>query len=532
VILRQTQSASYWTDSFVVENLDLEFLYNLLLEAESPLTTGELVQALIQSRVEREMRALQARSDGSTLYLPKDHYTTGQHLVFPALGYTAGVVMGVRPGENPEAGTFEVIEVDFGEGRPRREFAASLADHKLNAMPDAGGPDGTGEAMTVEQLAGEFGPAVAAKLEARLLAAGEVVRLAGAWFPKALLLDVHIGHLNVAEAVLDMAGGGPLPTEELCRHLELPGSASERLKIFSLNYALQEDNRFDEVGPTGKVLWFLRRLEPPEVLYPPRRLTVNNPPYDRAVLTDDLRVLAVELDDEFQPDDQPALTDDEVTITLTFPHRRVGTLPISHRVAHLFPTAQVSPRIQFTLVDGLTGDKLPAWVVREGRYVFGLDEWYTQNDVPPGGLIQLQGSDQPGEVIVSANKRKPAREWVRTVVPLENRLTFGMQKRLIGCEYDELMVVTFDNAEAVDEVWLRADNNHLPFDRLVAEAFRELAKLNPQSTVHAKTLYSAVNVTRRCTPEPIFAELTTRPYYIHVGDFYYRFDESRWSDAA
>ena len=63
--LRQTQAASYWTDNFVVENYDLEFLNNLLLEAESPLTTDELVLALIKSRIEREARALQQRSDGA-----------------------------------------------------------------------------------------------------------------------------------------------------------------------------------------------------------------------------------------------------------------------------------------------------------------------------------------------------------------------------------------------------------------------------------------------------------------------------------
>jgi hypothetical protein len=93
------------------------------------------------------------------------------------------------------------------------------------------------------------------------------------------------------------------------------------------------------------------------------------------------------------------------------------------------------------------------------------------------------------------------------------------------------MIISFDSPDAVDEVWLRASGGRPSFPRLVAETFRELAKLNPQSTVHAKTLYSAVNVVRRCTPEPVFAELTNRPYFLHVGDFYWRFDESRWSES-
>ena len=531
MIALQTRSASYWNDSFGVEDVDLEFLYNLLLEEETPLTTSELVLALVRWRVEREALALQRSASGGAVYLPKEPYQPGQQLVFPALAYIQGTVVAVRPGRHPEHEDFDVIEVEFDEGKPRREFAARLTDHKLNAPPQADGHGGSAESKTPDQIALEHGGAIAAKLESRLMAAGDVVRLAGAWFPRALLLDMHVGHLNVAEAVLDMAGGGPLPTEELCRHLELPATANERLQVFSLNYALQEDSRFDEVGAAGQVLWYLRRLEPPEVLYPPRRLALNDPPYTRALLTPELRALARELDDEFQPDEAPAWpAGDEVSLTLTFPHRRVGTLPLTRRVTHLFPTAYVSPRIRFTIVDGQTGDKLPAWVVREGRYVYGLEEWYARNDVPAGGFLRLRRGQQPGEVILFAAKRRPMREWLRTVVPLDGRLTFGMQKRLITCDYDELMIITVDNPAVVDTIWLRADTGRTPFGRIVADTLRELAKLNPQSTVHAKTLYSAVNVVRRCAPEPVFAELVSRPYFIHVGDSYWRFDETSWNE--
>jgi hypothetical protein len=187
--------------------------------------------------------------------------------------------------------------------------------------------------------------------------------------------------------------------------------------------------------------------------------------------------------------------------------------------------------VRITLVDGESGERMPAWVVREGRYVFGLDEWYTQKAIPAGGLLHVRRGDAPGEVVVAASSRRPAREWVRTVVPLEHRLTFGMQKSLLACDYDELMIVAIDDPAAVDEIWLRADSGRPGFERLVAETFRELAKLNPQSTVHAKTLYGAVNVVRRCTPNPVFAELVSRDYYLHVGDFYWRFDESRWNDG-
>jgi hypothetical protein len=103
-----------------------------------------------------------------------------------------------------------------------------------------------------------------------------------------------------------------------------------------------------------------------------------------------------------------------------------------------------------------------------------------------------------------------------------------MQKQLIGVEYDELMIVAGGNQAAVDDVWTKSQS--LPFARLVADVFRELAKLNPQSAVHAKTLYAAVNVARRSPPGPIFHELISHPYYVLVGDAYWRFDPNQWTE--
>jgi hypothetical protein len=95
-------------------------------------------------------------------------------------------------------------------------------------------------------------------------------------------------------------------------------------------------------------------------------------------------------------------------------------------------------------------------------------------------------------------------------------------------DYDELMIVAGGNQAAVDEVWVKSQS--LPFGRLVADVFRELAKLNPQSAVHAKTLYAAVNVARRSPPGPIFHELISHPYFALVGDAYWRFDQSQWTE--
>jgi hypothetical protein len=526
---RETQTAAYWGDDFTIEDSDLDYIYNLLLEEETPLSVEEMALAIIERRCEREAQALKRREQGNTLFRPAESYAIGQQLVFPVFDYSLGTVVGVRPGQNPDLPAFDVIRVDFGEGRPTREFAARLADHKLNQQAQ---DSQLGEIKPPQELFAEYGGAIAAKLEARLKENPDTVRLAGRWFPRALLATVNVGHLNLAEAVLDMAGGGPLPTDDLLKEVGLPTNINPRLQAFSLNYALQEDRRFDEVGPTGQVLWYLNRLEPPEVVNPPRRLENAAPPAGDAALNPLLLDLVRELDDEFstlaraEPD-----PDGEVQITLSFPHRRVGTLPLSARLAPLFPSALVSPRIRFTFVDGDTGERWPGWVVREALFAFGLDEWYKANDVLVGGHLTVRRGDQPGEVVVRALKRRPTREWVRTAAAgADDRLAFTMQKRLIGVDYDDLMIVAadMDNPALLDEVWLRSQS--LPFPRLVADVFRELAKLNPQSAVHAKTLYAAVNAARRSPPEPIFAELVARPYYSLVGDAYWRFDQSQWTE--
>jgi hypothetical protein len=198
-------------------------------------------------------------------------------------------------------------------------------------------------------------------------------------------------------------------------------------------------------------------------------------------------------------------------------------------VNRIFPTAYESPRVRFTLVDGHTGEKKPGWVVRAGRYVFGLEEWYKKYDVPVGGTLTVSRGSAPDEVVIKVARRKLGREWLRTATVADTKVNFSMQKRPITTEYDELMIVSLDNAGGFDDVWKKTERQ--PLAKTVADVFRELAKLTPQSAVHARSLYSAVNVLRRVAPTPIFAELLARPYFVHVGDAYWRFDESKYSES-
>ena len=77
----------YW-ETFELQNQDIEFLYNHLMEVENPLTSEELLMALLKDRIRQEKLTIEKqRSAGGSIYLPKNHYTPGQPVIFPALGW-------------------------------------------------------------------------------------------------------------------------------------------------------------------------------------------------------------------------------------------------------------------------------------------------------------------------------------------------------------------------------------------------------------------------------------------------------------
>ena len=527
VSIPKVKYESYWNE-FNVSDDDLEVIYNLLLDREVPLTTLEMATALIEHRLHLlEQEKQKAEETDYDVYIPAGEFKIGQTLIFPALGNAVGGIVGIRPGENPEISAFDVLQVEIKEDSRTREFAARLEDHILNNPPEPEAEEDEIEPTT--DVLNRYGEQIETRLEVRLNQAEDIVLIAGRWFPKALLADINEGHLNLAEAALDMAEGDPLPTPDLLEHIELSTNLDPLLMEFSLDYALQEDDRFDEVGPAGEVLWYLKRLEPPEILFTPPRLESVSSSVDRSVLTQDLLALEEELNDELSPLEPQDEEPDEVTLSLLFPHWRVGALPLSPRLSKLFPTAYEAPRIRFILQDGHTEEEFPGWVVRESGYVLGLDEWYRRYDVPAGGLIRVRGGDDAGKVVVETLDRRRRNDWIRTVTIAEDgKVGFTMLKQAIGTAYDDLMVVGLVDPVALDEAWLKGKQRLMPVDRLVAQVFRELAKLTPQSAVHAQSLYSGVNVLQRLPPDAVFAELVSQPYYVHVGDLYWRFEPSAW----
>lgn len=514
-----TLPPSYW-ETFEIKNEDLEFLYNILLELETPQTPQELVRALIEERIRAEkVRMEKKQAGGGETYFPKDRFEVGQSLLFPALEWTSGTVTAVRDGNNPELPPFNVITVEMATGE-QRNFAAGVEDHVLNQPIAISSDDPSLDPGAVFKAHGKH---FTAKLTEILESNEDLVRIAGRWFPRSLLVDVNIGHLNLAEAVLEVSGGGPLTTKAILEQVELPTDVNSKLTEFSFNLALEEDGRFDEVGPAGEVLWFLRRLEPEEVQNPPVFLRYNPIPFEIDPIREPLAQLEKQVFDEFTALETPNDEEDEVSINMIFPHLRAGTLPLSKQISTFFPTAYESPRVQFTFVDGNNGQRFSGWVVRNQKYAYGLRDWYTAQDLIPGSVMRILRGEKPGEVIIKAEKKRPTREWIRTaLIGADGGVVFAMLKQQVSTVYDERMVIAIPDTDALDKIWAQTGKARGTLEQTTRSLMTELSKLNPQGHVHAQELYAAVNLVRRCPPGPILSLLAERPWANFLGDLYFR----------
>jgi hypothetical protein len=215
-----------------------------------------------------------------------------------------------------------------------------------------------------------------------------------------------------------------------------------------------------------------------------------------------------------------------LTLLLSYPHWRCGTLPLTARTRALFPKGNPGQLTGITFVDGRNNSEFAGWVVHDHGYVAGLGDWYASNDILAGSYVRLERTDDPHRVAVDVIPRRMQREWVRVVSrDARGELAFEMQKRPVACEYDEFCVMDESDRETVDKLWATEQTRDRSLDQIVTAVYLELAKLNPGLSVHAKTLYAGVNVIKRCPPGLLFATLFAIPRLVTSGDGYWMLEE-------
>ncbi|MBC8098492.1 MAG: hypothetical protein H7Y11_03540 [Armatimonadetes bacterium] len=519
-------ASQQWATNLVIAPQDIDYLLNLLLEHEMPLSSRDLALALLDQKLTHEAAALQSKYQDAALYNPAHEYAVGQRIIFPALKYATAQVDIVRPGVNEQYGDFRVIAVTFeGEGT-QREFASALSNpHQLNTEYDELPPLPGANDFSAAEVLEENYEDIISELEQKLVESRTLAYVARQWFPKDLLLEVNQGHKHLVEAVLDMAGSIPLTTEQLLEQMGGIGDSPLPLQVFSLNFALKDDERFDEVGPAGQVLWYLTRQEPAEVRQTPAPLRYTPIEYDKGLLSQDMLTLEAELADELTTHLKPTAKLTEAPYILTYPHRRAGTIPLNVNTKQIFPTARRAPRIYVTLVDWEDGQEFVGWVVHRENYVFGANDFYRKHKAPIGGFVQVQPGSEPGKIIISLPSHRPRSEYIRLIMPKGDQMSFEDHKRPISSEFDDLMILGVDDLAALDAFIQQTAQARKTVASLLKLLLPALGRLTPQGTVHVRTLYSAINVLRRCPPGPLMATLNGNPDFENVGGHYWRLTE-------
>lgn len=249
IAMNSTNTAEYWRVGFTITKDIITYLYEYLVEVGIPKSTEELTRLVMQRQIQAEFEAQErAQREKGTVYRPKNHYAVGDLLSFSEMAGLSGVVVGFRAGENPEYGDFRVIQVKMDGAGEVREFAAEFQQPHLlsNEVPK----------ISADDLFRRHGAVVARQVRLALEANPEFVSFGEDWFLKDLLPEVHIGHMNIAEAMIDIAEQ-PLSPVDLLRDVELPEGVAEPARVFALNLALSADKRFVKAGNDGRVQWSL-----------------------------------------------------------------------------------------------------------------------------------------------------------------------------------------------------------------------------------------------------------------------------------
>ena len=513
-----------WQD-ITITQADLQNMTNTLFEREEPMDIDTLSKVFVAMRIKQQEAAIAAKIKSlGRVYLPKENYTTGDTLVFPQMDWQSGKILSVRQGVNPQLGIFDVLTVRLENGS-EKQFAANLPSHALNEVDLTQ----TGSsADKVEEILKVYGRDIKASLLRALKNQSELVRIGTAWFPQSLLVDMHKGQLNLVEALLDSQSGGPLSTAELINEMELKSKDNPKLIEFSLNYALQEDNRIDEVGTSGNFSWFLRKLEPKYVLEKPLTLRSSAPCQVFSELSEETQKLFAELNDELsysRKDLDSAPEKITASIVLNYPHWRAGSLPITPAVMGIFPSALETEHVKVEFLDD-DDKRISAWVVIPERYVIGLREWFEAQDLIPGSVVEVSKTDQPGVIRIRTEKKRTSKEWIKTLlIGSDNGFVLLLQRQAISAGFSDRMAIKILDLDSLDTIWKERQSKKIPLEKDILRMANELSRLNNQSHVHFTDLYAALNLIRRVAPHELMLALETHENIKYIGDNYYHLAE-------
>ena len=517
-MLRKTLYPQYWTHEFTLSEQNLEYVYGFLSQGSLgvPAPFDKLAIRLIEEIQRIEDSHVQKLLSLGTMYQPKQKYAVDQILVFTALDYRTGTVKNIRSGQNPEHGRFEVVQVEMQDPTETVEFAAQLrSPHPLNALEVE--DLNSAELMTAEEIFEQYGDEIDAQIRqafARTQDSLGITEWRGGWIIEDLLVEIDQHGRDIAEALMFMQGQ-PVSGQAILDELKLDvGDASPELVDLSLEVALTKDKRFEQVLYEGEVRWHTRNKLPTLAQEIPALLQPIPLNYQFSALEGPMLALEIQLRDEWSTWETGDTTD-FASFYLLYPHFHYGTMPVTAQMAHLLGASGQYKRY-LEITDPLSGDKIPAWYVPEGRYICGLEDFYAARHLSVGARLTLERRSD-NSLALSYNKRRGNREWLNILNVEDGAIRFKLEKSKAEIAHEfmpELLVST----QSDDAHWaqIRTAHQDTKVFLLVEELVRELVK--GSGSVNAATVYGAVNLVQRHAPGPVFHALMSNSRLIQMTD--------------
>jgi hypothetical protein len=524
-----TLTLRYWQD-FELAAGDLEHLSELLIEEEAPLSVEELARLLMRQRVEDEKAVWEGREAKGLVYQPREAYAEGDRLVFSALEDAAGTVVGVRSGRNPECEPFQVIRVRMDGDGETREFASEFSrPHALDFIQSDQGQDLSLDDLDVvaATLFDRYGQYVTPFLLAGLRESAEFVNFGDDWFLKGFLLPLEEGHLNLAEAVLDLAAGFS-SAQDILGVLEMPAETSQAVQMFSLNHALASDNdgRFKFAGTKWATEWCLPRVAERKALRfarGPASISLDH------ILDDVVEIVP----------DVPTQPDRDVQTwshVLTFYDCYWGHLPYDWSTKGLLvePLLEDQSCTRLRLRPLAGGDPFPVVVYYPSGRQLGwwgsaeLRDFFERNELAPGATIRVRrtsSSERDGsyeiDYLPGAASKMEMLDYEEGGKPVFRRLS-------LKCHVDEEMSVPRSRFSALEALSLLDESSRRVTSLLLKTAFQRVGEklLRGLGIVHRANfsdLYVATNIERPLPVailEAIFRQEVYPCFYIDVDGYY------------
>lgn len=532
-----TLTLRYWQD-FELAAGELEYLSEVLIEEESPLTLEGLAQRLMEKRVREEREAWEERKARGVIYQPREVYAEGDRLVFSALGDAIGTVLGLRPGRHPEYAPFDVIQVRMETEGAIREFAAGLSQpHALNIIEVDQDPGLTLDDMTSvsQTLCERYGGYVTPVLLAKLRQSPEFVSFGDEWFLRGFLLPIEEGHLNLAEAVLDLALGFST-AEEILQVLEMPAGTGRGVQMFSLNHALANDerNRFRFAGTKQRMEWCLPRVADTKAL----RFDKGPAEISRDHILDDV----VEIVGHMGPGREPPEGVRRMSHVLTFYDWYWGHLPYDRAARALLvrPLLPGQESTRLHLLHRSSGHVFPVVLHYPKERQSGwwgsaeLREFFETRELAPGATIVVEATPTSQTEGLYEIDYYPAPATKLEMLDYEEGGQPVFRRISVRCEIDEDMSLTRSRFSGLETLRLLAENERRTTVHLLAAAFQRVGEkvLRGPAIVYRAgfgDLFVAANIERPSSKAILEAIFDQQPYpcFYRDEEGYYVYDPSR-----